>query len=242
MKTLFRSSCAAVPAPCSLAAGAAASPLHRDQTAAAGREARRQDRGARSSSGTAASTATTSSRRVEDVAEEAAARTCSSAACRRCSTSAGRIDAAIFYHLRGDGPARQAAPAVLRRDPPRPPAHRRARTRSREWLQKQGVDPEKFDRDREVLRRAEQDAPRAPADRRLQDRRHAGDGGARPLHGQRRPGPHAARHASRRSTSLVAQAQQAEIADAGRHRPAPPPASASAAAALRVAATRILLA
>ena len=51
------------------------------------------------------------------------------------------------------------------------------------WLEKQGVDPKKFDDDRALLRRAEQGAS-APSALTvgLQDRRHAGDGGARPLH------------------------------------------------------------
>ena len=59
-----------------------------------------------------------------------------------------------------------------------------------EWLQKHGVDDKKF------MRRAEQDPARHPADRRLQDRRHSGDGSAGPLYRKRRPRPYATRHAA----------------------------------------------
>ena len=52
-------------------------------------------------------------------------------------------DAAIFYTLRGDGPARQAAPAffdAIHRDSLRTDNE----AAFSEWLQKNGVDPKKF--------------------------------------------------------------------------------------------------
>src|SRR5689334_17557401 len=58
--------------------------------------------------------------------------------------------------------------------------------------------PEQVLRDDEIVRRAEQSQARGEAKRRLQDRRHAGDGGPRPLHGKRRAGSLARGHAPNR--------------------------------------------
>ncbi len=121
--------------------------------------------------------------RAEDrhLAEDAAEGRASSAACPRCSTTAGRYDASIFYTF-------EALGLLDKLHRPLFDAIHRDRLRTDKWpaltawLREAGRRPEEVRGHGEVLRRAEQDQARDPAHRRLQDRRHAGDGGARPLH------------------------------------------------------------
>src|SRR5205807_3430677 len=97
---------------------------------------------------------------------------------------AGRRD---LLQLRGARRARQAAPAALRRHPSRSAEHRQPAGAHR-MAAEAGRRLEEVLRHAEVLRRAKQDAPRDAAIHRLQDRRHAGNGSAGPLHGERRTG------------------------------------------------------
>ena len=70
-----------------------------------------------------------------------------------------------------------------------------------EWLQKNGVDAKKFDEAMKSFGVQSKAAARHAAVGGLPDRRHARAGGARPLHRERRAGPHPQGMLASRSTS-----------------------------------------